>query len=145
MCSRGFTLLESLLVLSIVSIIISVTFLKFSSVHGNNMEEQFLMEFKNDILFAQQYALSTQRNVNVLFYPAENYYVVTQGAFTAPLIKRTYHPAMTIDTRTMGDRFFFLGTGGISKAGTMMVFNNGKERFRYIFTLGKGRFYVEEI
>ncbi|CAG9619269.1 hypothetical protein BACCIP111883_00036 [Sutcliffiella rhizosphaerae] len=142
---EGFTLLESLLILSFVSILLSITVLKLSTMEDKHIGRYFIEQFNNDLLFAQQYALSTRSNVHVIFMPTNNSYLIRQGTFQATtLVTRSYHRTIQIDTRTMGERFAFLGNGSIDKSGALIVSVDGLENYRYVFTLGKGRFYVEE-
>ncbi|WP_128755796.1 competence type IV pilus minor pilin ComGD [Bacillus sp. LL01] len=142
----GHTLLESLLVLSIVSVILSVTVLKLSTTQEKHIGDQFSEQLSNDLLFAQQYALSTKSSVYIIFTPKENYYRIRQGTFQInELVHRDYHPTIRIDTRTMGERITYHGNGSITKSGAIGIYVDGKEYYQYVFTLGKGRFYVERL
>lgn len=143
--SGGYTLFESLLVLSLVSIILSVTILNLSATKDKKIGEQFSEQLSNDLLFAQQYALSTKTSVNIIFTPKENFYRIRQGTFQIQeLVHREYHRDIRIDPRTMGERITYNGNGSINKAGAFGVYVEGLESYQYVFTLGKGRFYVEK-
>ncbi|WP_285841845.1 competence type IV pilus minor pilin ComGD [Sutcliffiella horikoshii] len=144
--SKGFSLMESMLVLSLISIVLSVTVLNLSASTETKLGEQFSEQLSNDLLFAQQYALSTKTSVNIIFTPKENYYRIRQGTFQIQeLVYREYHRDIRIDTRTMGERLTYNGNGSINKAGAIGIYVEGMENYQYVFTLGKGRFYVEKL
>ncbi|NMH74401.1 type II secretion system protein [Bacillus sp. RO2] len=141
----GYTLLESLLVISIISVLLSVTVLTLSSTQESYIGEHFNEQLSNDLLFAQQYALSSKNSVYIVFTPSENYYRIRQGTFQInELVVREYHSSIRIDTRTMGQRITYLGNGSINKSGAIAIYVDEKELYQYVFTLGKGRFYVEK-
>ncbi|WP_078379733.1 competence type IV pilus minor pilin ComGD [Sutcliffiella halmapala] len=142
--SGGFTFLESILVLSIVSIILSVSVLKLAAVEEKHIAQNFFYQFSNDVLFAQQYAMSTKHTVSIIIVPSHHYYRITQGSFNE-VLRRNYHEDISIDPRTMGTVISFQGNGSIQKAGTMGLTYKQKESFRIVFQLGKGRFYVEAV
>lgn len=143
--SKGYSLMESMLVLSLVSTLLSVTILNLSATNKNKVGEQFSEQLSNDLLFAQQYAISTKTNVNIIFTPRDNYYRIRQGTFQIhELVYREYHSDIRIDTRTMGERLTYNANGSINKAGAIGIFVDGIENYQYVFTLGKGRFYVEK-
>ncbi|MCM3617778.1 type II secretion system protein [Sutcliffiella horikoshii] len=138
--------MESMLVLSLISIVLSVTVLNLSASTETKLGEQFSEQLSNDLLFAQQYALSTKTSVNIIFTPKENYYRIRQGTFQIQeLVYREYHRDIRIDTRTMGERLTYNGNGSINKAGAIGIYVEGMENYQYVFTLGKGRFYVEKL
>ncbi|WP_262372563.1 competence type IV pilus minor pilin ComGD [Sutcliffiella horikoshii] len=141
----GYTLLESLLVMTIISVILSVTVLTLNSTQESYVGEHFNEQLSNDLLFAQQYALSSKNSVYIVFTPNENYYRIWQGTFQInELVVRKYHSSIRIDTRTMGQRVTYLGNGSINKSGAFAIYVDEKEHYQYVFTLGKGRFYVEK-
>ncbi|KPB05209.1 competence type IV pilus minor pilin ComGD [Bacillus sp. CHD6a] len=140
----GYTLLESLLVISIVSVLLSVTVLTLNSTEESYISEQFNEQLSNDLLFAQQYALSSKKSVYIIFTPSENYYRIRQGTFQInELVVREYHSSIKIDTRTMGQRITYHGNGSINRSGAIAIYVDDKKLYQYVFTLGKGRFYVE--
>ncbi|MGD6774596.1 competence type IV pilus minor pilin ComGD [Sutcliffiella horikoshii] len=144
--SKGYSLLESILVLSLISIILSVTILNLNATNKNIIAEQFSDQLSNDLLFAQQYAISTKTSVSIIFTPQNNYYRIRQGTFQInEMVYREYHRDVRIDTRTMGERLIYNGNGSINKAGAIGIYVDEMESYRYVFTLGKGRFYVEKL
>lgn len=144
--SKGYSLLESMLVLSLVSIILSVTILNLSVTNKNKIAEQFSEQLSNDLLFAQQYAISTKTSVHITFIPKNNYYRIRQGTIQInEMVYREYHRDVRVDTRTMGERLTYNGNGSINKAGAIGIYVDEMETYRYVFTLGKGRFYVEKL
>ncbi|MFL6554920.1 MAG: prepilin-type N-terminal cleavage/methylation domain-containing protein, partial [Bacillus sp. (in: firmicutes)] len=55
---NGFTLIESLLVLSIFMIISSITVFSLQPQHSVLEDEAFLTQLKADLFYSQQYAIS---------------------------------------------------------------------------------------
>jgi len=144
--SKGYSLLESMMVLSLISIILSVTILNLNATNENKIAEQFIDQLSNDLLFAQQYAISTKTSVSIIFTPQKNIYRIHQGTFHInEMVYREYHRDVRIDTRTMGERLIYNGNGSINKAGAIGIYVDEIENYRYVFTLGKGRFYVEKL
>lgn len=141
---QGFTFIESLLVLSVVSVILSFTILKIAAIEEKHVTKNFFSELTNDLLFAQQYAMSTKRSVTITFSPSNHYYRITQGSGNE-LLRRNYHEDILIDPRTMGTLLVFQSHGSIQKAGTMGISYKNLENYRLVFQLGKGRFYVESV
>lgn len=141
---QGFTFLESLLVLSVVTVILSFTILKIAGIEEKHVTKNFFSQLTNDILFAQQYAMSTKMSVTITFSPANHYYRITQGPGNE-LLRRNYHEDIRIDPRTMGTLLVFQSHGSIQKAGTMGIYYKNLENYRLVFQLGKGRFYVETV
>ncbi|WP_239582856.1 competence type IV pilus minor pilin ComGD [Bacillus tianshenii] len=141
---QGFTLVESLLVLSLVSVILSFTILKIAQIEEKHVTKNFFSQLTNDLLFAQQYAMSTKRSVAITFSTSNHYYRITQGSGNE-LLKRTYHEDIRVDPRTMGTLLIFHTSGSIQKSGMMGISYKEQENYRLVFQLGKGRFYVEAI
>lgn len=107
-----------------------------------HIPHQFIAQFNNDVLFAQQYAMSTKSTIRIIFTPNHYYYRIMQGSFNE-LYRRSYHEDISIDPRTMGTTISFQGNGSIQKAGALGLSYKEKENFRIVFQLGRGRFYVE--
>lgn len=138
----GFTLLESLFVLSIFLIIASITafLLKPQSMFLD--KQLFLTQLKSDLLYAQQYAISHQLTVNVHILPEENLYYLKAAKFDEEfLISREIPEWITVVEGSMKLYFHFQPDGNINRFGSFYI-HAGKDRYRFTFLIGKGRFYV---
>ncbi|THE15483.1 hypothetical protein E1I69_01105 [Bacillus timonensis] len=140
---KGFTLIEALLVLSIVIIISSISILQLRPLHESKKMDQFLEQLQNDIFLSQQYAISNSEPATLYFSSSGSYYRLTKGDSQVAFIIRKIDPAIHIQITTLGQKLVFTSNGNIRRAGEI--------RFRYkesvyivTFLLGKGRFYVSK-
>ena len=72
----GFTLIESIIVLSIFLLIASLSIFLIKPHYLLFEKERFISIFKSDILFSQQYAISQQKRLLVFIDSGENYYYI---------------------------------------------------------------------
>jgi competence protein ComGD len=140
---KGFTLVESLLVLSIFLIISSITAFSVKPQYEMTLCDSFLTQFRADILIAQQYAISHQKEVIVNIVSDEHYYYVRDRYDLPFVINREYSGKILIATGSLPLYFKFLPDGNPSKFGSLQI-QCGKKEFRMTFLLGMGRFYVIE-
>ena len=141
---EGYTFVEMLLVLLLVSTITSVSILQLEPLVDSKKIDHFFDQFENDILFAQQYAISHSESIKVIFYEGQPTYRIILNGFGEPLLERTYDKRFNINPTTLNSSVVFRGSGNIKNPGTMLV--TYKERtFKVVFLLGKGRFYVTEL
>ncbi|MGN7402260.1 competence type IV pilus minor pilin ComGD [Cytobacillus praedii] len=137
----GFTLLESLFVLSVFLIIASASAILLKSQFLSLEKQQFISQLKSDLLYGQQYAMSNQILVTVHILPEENYYYLREGHNKGFLIERAIPAAITIMEGTMKLFFQFHPDGNINRFGTFIIIVD-KVRYKMTFLIGKGRFYV---
>ena len=90
MKERGFTLLEMMVALSILMVLLSLSFLLFKPqmelVKGNT----FFAQLQADLFYAQSYALSHQTRIYVQFTPSQKEYVIKGDIATGIIIHRKY-------------------------------------------------------
>ncbi|MBP3041135.1 type II secretion system protein [Bacillaceae bacterium Marseille-Q3522] len=141
---QGFTLSESLIVLSIVLLIASVSVMQIK-IQTEQIEAQiFFTQLKGDILYAQQYAISHRKTVYMQIHAKEHYYVCQAGFSGKKLTKRYYSENISIQRATMPLSFSFSASGNINTFGILYLTIHD-EAYNIIFQLGKGRFYYEKI
>lgn len=108
----------------------------------NNLLERslFFSQFKSDFYYAQQYAIANQQMLFFSFLPSEfTYYIKNQdGTFQ---IKRQFEENIIIREGTLSLFFRVNPNGNVSKFGSIYI-QIGKETYRLIIHIGKGRFYV---
>lgn len=140
---QGFTLIESLIVLSIFMIISSVT--AFTLKPQTNMvnNEAFISQLKADLLYAQQYAISHQHEVKVNFFPNLSMYSMYESNDLPPIVVRNYSPSIIVSPGSLQLSFKFNPNGNVDRFGSFRI--QTKDKF-YLMTvlIGKGRFYVVE-
>lgn len=138
---QGFTLLETLLVLSIVIVITSIPILKLAPLYQQQKTQHFLEQLEDDLLYAQLYALSNSATVRVYFYYQQSTYRVIVGSTNQPILTRSYDKDIKIDPFTLGSTVTFRSNGNVSNAGTIRI-TIQEARYNLVFMIGKGRFYV---
>lgn len=140
---QGFTLMESLLVLAIFMMILTISYfpLKF---HEQLLEKQmFFHQLKGDLLYAQQYALTSQKRVSFNFVTPQHYYYIKNDNHQT-ILRREYPPYIRIAAGSQPTAFYFLSNGNISQFGTLYIYVE-KEIYQLTFQLGRGRFYVKKL
>ncbi|WP_176483697.1 MULTISPECIES: competence type IV pilus minor pilin ComGD [Bacillus] len=142
---KGFTLIESLLVLSIVSILLSLSFIKFSPVMEKKVIPQFFEQLTNDVLYAQQYAMSSKSSVNLVFSSSTKQYYIQVPTENRILLRREFNHHIDINTRVASSIVRFNAVGNIMNPGTYGISYKSEEQFLLVFQLGYGKFYVEEV
>ncbi|PLR76489.1 competence protein ComG [Bacillus sp. V3-13] len=137
----GFTLIESLFVLSIFLVVAFVLVFTNKPHYVSAQKSIFFSELSADLYFAQQYAISHQQEVTVNFIPGENYYYIRDREQI--IIERHYPKGITVYEGTLKLRFQFQADGSIAKFGSFFVDIAGVT-YRVTFQIGKGRFYIAE-
>lgn len=136
---KGFTLLESLFVLSIFLLIMSLSFLPLKNQESQLEAKLFFSQLKSDLLYAQQYAVTNQSLVRVNFVTPENYYYIRKQNGDI-LLKREYSKEIVIRGGSLDLHFYFLSNGNSNSFGSIYIYLD-KEPYKMTFQLG-GRFYV---
>jgi len=142
---KGFTLIEILIVLTIVSVLTFISIPRINELIQAKEMNYFLEQFREDMLYVQQYAMVRKVSVAVLFYPYQSTYRITEGNMLGRvLLHRTYSANLEIHPATLQSPLMFLKNGNVNKSGTILI-TNGEQTYKIVFLLGKGRFYVEKI
>ncbi|WP_312471749.1 competence type IV pilus minor pilin ComGD [Neobacillus sp.] len=140
---KGFTLIESLVVLSIFMIISSVTVFSLKPHHSMIEDESFLTQLKADLYYAQNYAISHQHEVSVVFVPSQYRYYMILDTELPPIVERNYSTNIYLTEGSIPLYFKFLIDGNINKFGSFFI-QTKKRNYKITFLIGKGRFYVAE-
>jgi competence protein ComGD len=140
---KGYTLIESLIVLSIFTILSSVTVFSLKPQHSMIDDEAFLTQLQADLYFAQSYAISHQMDVIVIFSPKDYTYTLLGRSGQEQLLSRSYSTDLKVVEGTIPLSFRYLSDGIVNKSGTILIRSRNKT---YVLTIliGKGRFYVTE-
>ncbi|MCM3704546.1 type II secretion system GspH family protein [Cytobacillus firmus] len=139
----GFTLIESLFVLSIFLIIAAVTALLLKP-HFFYLEKiMFFSQLKSDLLYAQNYAITHQTEVVIQILPEENRYFAKERFAADPIFSRGYSGIIEINPGTM-PLYFQYGPGGTTNKFGSFYIKADRERYKITFFIGRGRFNVEK-
>lgn len=138
---KGFTLIESLIVLSIFLIISSITAFSIKPQYYSAVDKAFISQLKADLFYGQQYAMANQKEVKVIFYEHEHRYLIS--TVTQQLVERNHSPMITVTQGTIQLFFRFNSNGNVDRFGTLYI-RTQQTNYRLTLLIGKGRFYVME-
>jgi competence protein ComGD len=139
----GFTLIESLLVLSIFMIISSVTAFSLKPQYFMIDDSVFLTQLQADLLYAQQYAIAHQSEIFVRFTEDQFEYSIYYRYDLPHVVERSYSTNIKVYGGSLPLTFKFLPDGNVSKFGSFYIKTSDKS-YRVTFLIGKGRFYVTQ-
>jgi competence protein ComGD len=140
--SKGFTIVEMLIVLSAFIILSSSSLFLYSPQDDLVERNLFFNQFKSDLLYAQQYAISHQEKVTVHIVPENKMYYVIGGLYgSGSLFSRSYSSRITIESTLV--KFSYMPDGNIDKFGPIYI-RFGEKSYIFMIQIGKGRFYVKE-
>lgn len=143
MNEKGFTLTETLLVFSIFLIISSIS-LMYLKPQSTWFEKQlFFSQFQSDLFFAQQYAISHQTVIRVNIMSERNYYYFREKYDGQIILEREYTADVVVNPGSMPLYFEISANGSLNYFGTYLI-RVGGEKYRMVFLIGSGRFYVEK-
>lgn len=140
---KGFTLIESLLVLSVFMIVSSITAFSLKPQHFLIDDNVFLTELKADLLYSQQYAISHHCEVSVMFTENQYEYSIYTRFDLPPIVQRNYSTTIKVYGGSLPLNFKFLPDGNVSMFGSFFIRTSDKS-YRVTVLIGKGRFYVLE-
>jgi competence protein ComGD len=144
MNSRGFTLIETLVVLSIVIVISSASIFQVNPSRKILDHHLFLSQFQSDFYLAQQYAISHQQELTVVFdLQQKRYYIRVKFDSGFTIVERQFPAKVSMKYGSQPLTFKILPDGNLSQFGSLYIYINGKE-YKLTFLLGKGRFYIVE-
>lgn len=139
--NKGFTLIEVLLVLTIVILIYTLPLLNLKPLFQQEKIDQFFVQLEKDLLFAQQYAISHNTAVRVMFFHDSRFYDVIPLKTNKTILVRNYDPNIRIVQSTTGYYVTYRSNGNVMKSGTIQIYFED-DIYNVTFMLGKGRFNV---
>lgn len=137
----GYTLIEMLIVLLILSSVTAITVVSFQSLHEASEVDDFFEQLEKDLYTGQQYALTHREQVDVLFN-RQGYTIKERSGRV--LADRSFPTDTYVTPGPNFDlAFHYKSNGHINKFGKLF-FTVGKERYKLTFQIGKGRFAIEK-
>lgn len=138
---KGFTLLETLVVLCIISILVSIPLYYYKQPEHSHMYETAFIarQLKEDIILTQQIAMATGRQTYMRVDNFSQTYVIRQS-ITDEYVKREYPISdMVIRSATLdlSNSISFLPNGHPSRAGAFIL-HVGETRYMFTIYIGKG-------
>ncbi|CQR46836.1 hypothetical protein BN1058_01112 [Paraliobacillus sp. PM-2] len=141
---NGFSLIELLIVLSILSVLLVIGGSIQLKTYDNYQFNQWYTLFENDILRMQQDAMITKNNLYLLIKSSNNSYEIRKGAFGKPIIKRPIPDQWKVKLYSLDMPLSFSKHGTIRRPGRFQIISK-YNKWEIIFPLGKGRCYVNEL
>ncbi|WP_052728939.1 competence type IV pilus minor pilin ComGD [Bacillus thermotolerans] len=139
---RGFSMLEVLLVLSVMLVLLSVLVLPLPKLTASAEKNQFFYQLQADLFFAQSYAISRQERVEVRFSSNPQGYTVHSLSGSSLSLHRTMPQSVTYIAGSLS-KMTFLPNGNTIEFGLLRFMHRG-ESISYVVQIGKGRFYVQK-
>ncbi|GIN55769.1 competence protein ComGD [Lederbergia ruris] len=140
--SKGFTLLEMLIVLSVVSIILLFSIFTYQSFSDMIQKKLFITQLEADLYYAHAYAVNRREKVQVQFSPIKKEYKVTDLHSSETLLQRSFPSTIYIQESNIAS-FVINADGNVSNFGTI-IFRQNQHAIKLKFYIGKGRFIIEE-
>ncbi|MEJ9209946.1 competence type IV pilus minor pilin ComGD [Bacillus smithii] len=138
--SRGYTLLEALLVLMMISAMLLITVIPYPKMQKQLDKQMFITQLRADMERAQMYALSHQKSVFLRFYSSEKY--VASLSSQEILFTRKVPEGFEFLRGGM-DSITFLPTGNTNQFGTIAI-KFDHQIIQFTIYIGKGRINVKE-
>lgn len=137
MNKNGFTLIEMLVVLGIVSILLLLSAPLTISTLEKQRDKQFLDVFKFDVLYIQNLASTTKEPITLTFY--KDRYEINKH-HKKSFIVRQYPNGWELEERP-NNSIKFKQNGTFIKPRTFLIASKNTA-YQIIFPLGKGRCYI---
>jgi competence protein ComGD len=141
--SSGHTLVEMLIVLVVLTAITNIALVFYDEFNRMKIDRHFIETFSNDLLYAQQYAITNETNVTITINKQEHFYVVISNYFNV-LKKVSFDPDIHFESGTLELTVSYNLKGRISKAGSFYMYTP-KSTYKIVFNIGIGRFYVTRL
>lgn len=139
MRKNGFTLVEVLIVLSLLAVILLLTVPITLNTLTSKQETVFLETLEFDILYIQNLAMTTNEHVQIFFQG--HTYTIYKG--DVPLQVRSIPEDWKVQAHVMSNSISFYNNGLIRKPGSI-TFKTSSSTYKMTFPFGKGRGYIEK-
>ncbi|MDH5160118.1 competence type IV pilus minor pilin ComGD [Heyndrickxia oleronia] len=140
--SRGFTFIEVLIVLLVLTIFLLLGSASVKKMRGSIERNVFITQLEADLYYAQSYAINRHESVLVQFYPFYNQYTALSTSDSTILFDRKLPQSIDMLSGGSLTSYTILPSGNISKFGTLR-FKSDKREMKLIFYIGRGRFRFE--
>lgn len=141
--SDGFTLLESLIVISVVSIVLLFGVFSLNPIMELMQKRMFISQLESDLYYAQSHAINRKERVSIIFSRSDNRYSAT-GESSGILFNRGLQHSVKISGGSLNQlRLHITPEGTINNFGSV-IFDLNNQTIELNFHIGRGRFVVKE-
>ncbi|RWR15112.1 competence type IV pilus minor pilin ComGD [Siminovitchia fortis] len=141
--NRGFTLLESLIVLTVVSAVLLFGIITVNPAMEWMQKRMFVSQLKADLYHAHSHAINRKERVSVSFSKGDNRYSATGESSGVLFIRDVPHPVKITGGSLSQLRFHITPDGTINHFG-VVNFVLDDHPIDLTFHIGRGRFVVKE-
>lgn len=139
----AFTIVELLIVLSILSILLVIGTTFHIKAYQNYQFNRWHQVFESDLLFMQQLSITSMGNIYMLIKPSSHMYEIRNGGLGEIVIKRPIPDEWEIKLHTLSMPLSFSTNGTIKQPGKFQIIT-ATNRYDITFPFGKGRSYLIE-
>lgn len=137
----GFTLIETLIVASIVLIIIPISFMKLASLSDDQKVRYFVEELLDTLQEAQMMAIADEETIQVILDPSNHNVFIEKNSTS--IKNYPFDHDIKLEKGTQNLQITFLRNGHIRSSGTLIV-ALGKIQYKIVLLVGQGRFYAQK-
>lgn len=138
--NRGITLIELIIVISIMSVVLLISTLK-GNIILNYKERKELKEFKNDFNYARNKAVIESTRYSVMLRPEKNSYTIYKHKNFKEIVERKelINGIKIKSTNIKGNEIIFNRSGSPEIAGTIYLENKKGKKIRITVTPATGK------
>ncbi|UYO34442.1 type II secretion system protein [Bacillus zhangzhouensis] len=139
---KGFTLIEQLMILLVLSILLSIIGGKIPNIIESAQAKGQVNIMKQDLQLASNTAFIKKTRVHVELHPPHiSYQVIDQKS--GEIIASYQHKKGSIKTSTFSQGIYFNANGHPSRGGSLIV-EFGSQSYKLTIYLGSGRIHVQK-
>ena len=136
----GFTMLEVLIVMSVLTVLLSFSVIKLQPIWETMQKKMFITKLQADLYYAHSYAMNRKESVTVSFPRGNNEY---QAISSKELLFKRQIPSPIILAATNLNSIVITAEGNVSNFGSM-TFQMNDRKITMTFYIGRGRFLSKE-
>lgn len=141
---RGYTLIETLIVLFVISVLITISMSRYYFEDHEDPPKEFFQQFEKDVFYSQQKAATYQIPISITINSSDRQYLIHDSTQQPSVMTQSYHPDIRIYLSTLKNPIRFNTDGTIINPGKMVLYYKD-EQYNITFPFGKGRFYVTKV
>ncbi len=140
---KGFTLLESLIVLTVVSVVLLLGIITVNPMVDWMKKRMFVSQLQSDLYYAYSHAINRKEKVSISFSRDDNRYSAIGDSSGVLFNRDITHPVKIRGGSLNQLRFHITPDGTINHFGTVNFFLNDQP-IDLTIHIGRGRFVVKE-
>ncbi|WP_112181301.1 competence type IV pilus minor pilin ComGD [Paraliobacillus zengyii] len=139
----GFTIIELLIVLSILSILLVIGTTFHIKTYQTYQFNRWYQIFESDIMFMQQQTIASMGSFYMLIKPSSHTYEIRNGGLGEIIIERPIPDTWEIKLDTLTMPLSFSTNGTVKQPGKFQI-RTPSNSYDITFPFGKGRSYLVE-